>query len=86
VLWSEIYVAVFIAAFVVVPDAGNAQPFFYKKLAEQRIFAATSSTERPKVAIAWFLATALAAVIYFVPMTRFIDNLSNRATLVTAAE
>jgi hypothetical protein len=38
------------------------------------------------LAIAWFLATALAAVIYFVPMTRFIDNLSNRATLVTAAE
>jgi hypothetical protein len=38
------------------------------------------------LAVAWLLATALAAVIYFVPMNRFIDNLSDRATLVTVAD
>ena len=38
------------------------------------------------LAVVWLLAIALAAVVYFVPMTRFIDNLSDRATLVTAAE
>ena len=39
-----------------------------------------------RLAVAWLLAIAVAAVVYFVPMTRFIDNLSDRATLVTAAE
>jgi hypothetical protein len=38
------------------------------------------------LAVVWLLAIAVAAVVYFVPMTRFIDNLSDRATLVTAAE
>ena len=38
------------------------------------------------MAVVWVLAMAVAAVVYFVPMTRFIDNLSDRATLVTAAE
>jgi len=36
------------------------------------------------VAVAWLLAVALAGVIYFVPMTRFIDNLSDR--VIAAAE
>jgi hypothetical protein len=30
------------------------------------------------VAVAWLSTVALAGVIYFVPMTRFIDNLSDR--------
>jgi hypothetical protein len=38
------------------------------------------------LAVVWLLAMAVAAAVYFVPMTRFIDNLSDRATLVTAAE
>jgi hypothetical protein len=38
------------------------------------------------LAVAWLLAMAFAAVVYFVPMTRFIDNLSDRVPLVTAAE
>jgi hypothetical protein len=33
-----------------------------------------------QVAVAWLLAAALASVIYFVPMTRFVDNLSDRVT------
>jgi hypothetical protein len=37
-----------------------------------------------QVAVAWLLAVALAGVIYFVPMTRFVDNLSDR--VVAAAE
>ena len=36
------------------------------------------------VAVAWVLAVILAGVIYFVPMTRFVDNLSDR--VVAAAE
>jgi hypothetical protein len=36
------------------------------------------------VSVAWLLAVALAGVIYFVPMTRFVDNLSDR--VVAAAE
>jgi hypothetical protein len=36
------------------------------------------------LAVAWLLAIALAAVVYFVPMTRFIDNLSDR--IIAAAE
>ena len=39
-----------------------------------------------RLAVAWLLAIAVAAVVYFVPTTRFIDNLGDRATLVTAAE
>jgi hypothetical protein len=34
--------------------------------------------------LVWLLAVALAGVIYFVPMTRFVDNLSDR--VVAAAE
>jgi len=37
-----------------------------------------------QVAVACLLAVALAGVIYFVPMTRFVDNLSDR--VVAAAE
>ena len=37
-----------------------------------------------QVAVAWLLAVALVGVIYFVPMTRFVDNLSDR--VVAAAE
>jgi hypothetical protein len=33
-----------------------------------------------QVAVAWLLVAALASVIYFVPMTRFVDNLSDRVT------
>jgi hypothetical protein len=33
-----------------------------------------------QVAVAWLLAAAVASVIYFVPMTRFVDNLSERVT------
>jgi hypothetical protein len=38
------------------------------------------------LAAAWLLAIALAAVVYFMPMTRFIENLSDRATICTAAK
>ena len=38
------------------------------------------------LAVVWLLAITVAAVVYFVPMTRFIDNLSDRPTLITAAE
>jgi hypothetical protein len=31
-----------------------------------------------QLAVAWLLAVALAGVIYFVPMTRSVDNLSDR--------
>jgi hypothetical protein len=37
-----------------------------------------------QVAVVWLLAVALASVIYFVPMTRFIDNLSDRAVIADA--
>ena len=37
-----------------------------------------------QLAVAWLLAVALAGVIYFDPMTRFVDNLSDR--IVAAAE
>jgi hypothetical protein len=39
-----------------------------------------------QVAVVWLLAVALAAVIYFVPMTRFIDNLSDRSAVIADAE
>jgi len=39
-----------------------------------------------QVAVVWLLAVALAGVIYFVPMTRFIDNLSDRSAVIAAAE
>jgi hypothetical protein len=38
------------------------------------------------VAIAWLLAVAVAGVIYFVPVTQLVDNLSDRAATNTAAE
>ena len=34
-----------------------------------------------QVAVVWLLAVALAGVIYFVPMTRFIDSLSERSAV-----
>jgi hypothetical protein len=39
-----------------------------------------------QAAVIWLLAVALAAVIYFVPMTRFIDNLSDRSAVIADAE
>jgi hypothetical protein len=39
-----------------------------------------------QVAVIWLLAVALAGVIYFVPMTRFIDNLSDRSAVIADAE
>jgi hypothetical protein len=39
-----------------------------------------------QMAIAWLLAIAVAGVIYFVPMTRLVDSLSDRSATITAAE
>jgi hypothetical protein len=39
-----------------------------------------------QVAVVWLLAVAFAAVIYFVPMTRFIDTLSDRSAVIADAE
>jgi hypothetical protein len=39
-----------------------------------------------QVAVVWLLAVALGSVIYFVPMTRFIDNLSDRSAVIADAE
>jgi hypothetical protein len=39
-----------------------------------------------QVAVVWLLAVAFASVIYFVPMTRFIDNLSDRSAVIADAE
>ena len=39
-----------------------------------------------QVAVVWLLAVVLAGVIYFVPMTRFIDSLSERSAAIAAAE
>ena len=39
-----------------------------------------------QAAVVWLLAVALAGVIYFVPMTRFIDNLSDRSAVIADAE
>ena len=38
------------------------------------------------VAIAWLLAVAVAGVIYFVPVTQLVDNLSVHPATNTAAE
>ena len=37
-----------------------------------------------QVAAAWLLTVAVAAVIYFVPVTRIVDSLSDQSTAVTA--
>jgi hypothetical protein len=39
-----------------------------------------------QVAIAWLLAVAVAGVIYFVPVTQLVDNLSDHPAAITAAE
>jgi hypothetical protein len=39
-----------------------------------------------QVAVVWLLAVVLAGVIYFVPMTRFIDSLSERSAAIAAVE
>jgi hypothetical protein len=39
-----------------------------------------------RLTVAWLLATAVAALIYFVPMTRVIDILSDRVAIARAAE
>ena len=38
------------------------------------------------VTVAWLLTVAVAAVIYFVPVTRLVDGLNDRVTPVTATE
>jgi hypothetical protein len=38
------------------------------------------------VAAAWLLTVALAAVIYFVPVTRLVDSVADHFNTVTAAE
>jgi hypothetical protein len=38
------------------------------------------------VAVAWLLAVVLAGVIYFVPVTRLVDSLSDHSATITAAE
>jgi len=39
-----------------------------------------------QMTLVWLLAVALATVIYFVPMTLFIDNLSDRSAVIADAE
>jgi hypothetical protein len=38
------------------------------------------------LAATWLLAVGLAAVIYFVPVTRLVESVANRFNIVTAAE
>jgi hypothetical protein len=38
------------------------------------------------VTVAWLLTVALAAVIYFVPVTRLVDGLNDHLTTVTATK
>jgi hypothetical protein len=39
-----------------------------------------------QMAVAWLLTVAVAGVIYFVPVTRLVDNLSDHSTTITAGE
>ena len=39
-----------------------------------------------QMTVVWLLAVALGTVVYFVPMTRFIDNLSDRSAVIADAE
>jgi hypothetical protein len=39
-----------------------------------------------QVAIAWLLVVAVAGVIYFVPVTQLVDNLSDHPAATKAAE
>jgi hypothetical protein len=36
--------------------------------------------------VAWLLTVAIASVIYFVPMTRLVDSLSDHSGTIAAAE
>jgi hypothetical protein len=38
------------------------------------------------VTLAWLLAVALAGLIYFVPVTRLVDSLSDHPATITATE
>jgi hypothetical protein len=38
------------------------------------------------VTLAWLLAVALAGLIYFVPVTRLVDRLSDHPATITATE
>jgi hypothetical protein len=37
-----------------------------------------------QLAVTWFLAVAVAGVIYFVPMTRLVAGLSNHSAVIAA--
>jgi len=39
-----------------------------------------------QVVMAWLLAVAVAGVIYFAPVMQLVDNLSDHAATLTAAE
>ena len=39
-----------------------------------------------RMAFAWLMAVAVAGVIYFVPVTRFVDSLSDHFATISAAE
>jgi hypothetical protein len=38
------------------------------------------------MAFAWLIAVAVAGVIYFVPVTRLVDSLSDHSATISAAE
>jgi len=39
-----------------------------------------------RMAFAWLMAVAVAGVIYFVPVTRLVDSLSDHSATISAAE
>jgi hypothetical protein len=39
-----------------------------------------------RMAFAWLIAVAVAGVIYFVPVTRLVDSLSDHSATISAAE
>jgi hypothetical protein len=39
-----------------------------------------------QMAVAWLLTVAVAGVIYFVPVTRLVDSLSDHSATITSAD
>ena len=39
-----------------------------------------------RMAFAWLMAVAVAGVIYFVPVTRLVDSMSDHSATISAAE
>jgi hypothetical protein len=63
-------------------------PSFSKGLPRPRVQGGVMTGWYPgwQVTIAWLLAVAVAGLIYFVPVTQLVYNLSDHPATVTAAE